>query len=118
MCLTSYRVMKKADVTLLTLALLFARKSLHGALQNQHGTFFQLIKDEGEEKTQIHDPMSVIHESFHKCDSDAACNYVLEDIKRKEYSMIEEEKDLPAEGRDMRTWEKVACAPDPKSKLS
>ena len=100
----SYQAMKSADVALLTL--LLTLKSVRGAVEHKHGTFFRAIKDDEKENKLMHSPMSVIHKSFHKCNLDDACSYLVEDIQRKQYSMVGEGNNLPSEDKNMRIWEK------------
>ena len=100
----SCQAMKTADVALLTL--LLTLKPIRGRVEHKHGTVFRAIKDDGKENKLMHDSTSVIHKSFHKCNLDEACRYVVEDIQRKKYSMVEEGKNLRTEEKYMRIWEK------------
>eukprot|EP00112_Aurelia_sp_Birch-Aquarium-sp1_P005838 Seg166.7 transcript_id=Seg166.7/GoldUCD/mRNA.D3Y31 product="Latrophilin Cirl" protein_id=Seg166.7/GoldUCD/D3Y31 len=95
------------------LTLFFIYKPTQGTVQHEHGTFFQQVRnDEGENsRTDVSASKSIIHDSFHRCDLDAACYYVVEEVKRNKYSMLADGKDLPATGKDMRTWEKVKVQP-------
>ena len=99
--------MKYSTIAFVTLILI--HKPTQGIVQHEHGTFFRKVNDE-RENVRADASTSIIHEIFHKCDLDAACNYVVEDVKRKKYSKIADGNNLPAAGKDMSIWAKGELA--------
>ena len=99
--------MKYSTIAFVTF--LFIHKPNQGNIQHQHGTFFRKVYGE-RENVRVDASTSIIHAIFHRCNLDEACNYVVEDIKRKKYSKITDGKNLPAAGKYMSIWKKGELA--------
>ena len=80
-------------------------------IANRHGFANAVFFEETSSLSVIendHDTESwVIHKKYHQCSMKNDCNFVVKDIRSKQFSTFENVKDLPSDKEWLRIWKKM-----------